>query len=64
MNSRNINAISTSVIAFVTVIVAMFGFYINLKSTITLKWIIVFEFYFLIAMLLFVLWVKDKVVLR
>lgn len=62
MSSKNVNAIATSVIAFVTIIAAMVGFYINLKSTFTIKWIIYLESVFVVIILFFIIWVKTKVV--
>lgn len=60
MHYNKINALAMAVVAFVTVIVAMFGFYYNLKTSGThIRWILVLEFYFLIAIGLFISWVKG-----
>ena len=60
MQSNKINALAMAVVAFVTVIVAMFGFYYNLKTSEThLGWILVFELLFLVAVGIFVSWVKG-----
>lgn len=62
MSSRIVNAVATSVIAFVTVIVAMFGFYYNLKNA---GWqfsqIAVLEILFVFIIGLFVWWIKGRV---
>lgn len=55
MNSENVNALSTSVIAFVTII----GFYYNLiSSNIGIFYILVLQVLFLIMIFLFLLKVK------
>ena len=56
MNSDKISAISTAVIAFVTIIGLMIGFYYNLKSSNTkVLYILIFELLILISSLMFTL---------
>jgi len=60
MNAENISALSTSIIAFVTIIGLMVGFYYNLKATNTaIIYIIAFELLFIVAVWLFTSWVKG-----
>ena len=60
MNTDQVNALSTSVIAFVTIIGLMVGFYYNLKATKTsILYIILFELLFVAAVWLFTSWVKG-----
>jgi len=61
MDSHQISAISTSVIAFMTIIGLMFGFYYNLRTTNTrILHIIIFEALFLVSVWLFILWIKRR----
>ena len=61
MQAEIINAISTSVIAFITLIASMFGFYYNLTSIgVQLAYIILFELMFLCAVWSFTLWIKNR----
>lgn len=61
MNREKINMLSTATIAFVTVLVAMGGFYFNLvKENIPLKIVLGLEFIFLILVLFFIRWIKRK----
>ena len=63
MDYHQIHALSTSVIAFVTVIGLMVGFYYNLRVTDTpLGYIIVFELLFILAVVLFTSWVKGVII--
>lgn len=63
MTAESISALSTAVIAFVTIIVAMVGFYYNLKSAgLNLQKTLFFEGIFALTPLLFVLWVKRRVI--
>ena len=60
MNAEDINALSTSVIAFVTIIGLMVGFYYNLKATNTaIVYIIFFELLFVVAVWLFTSWIQG-----
>jgi len=60
MNAEDINALSTSVIAFVAIIGLMVGLYYNLKATDTsIAYIIVFELLFVVAVWLFTSWIKG-----
>ena len=60
MNPDNINALSTAVLAFVTILGLMVGFYYNLRTSgITLTWIIVWELLFLAIVWFFTSWVKG-----
>ena len=55
-----INALSTSVIAFITGLGLMVGFYFNLKASNTkLSYIITLELLFVVAVWLFISWVKG-----
>lgn len=62
MNSSNINALATSVIAFVTIIGLMFGFYYNLKifnvKTIS---VVLLELIFVIIIWLFISGVRGVI---
>ena len=61
MDAEHINALSTAVIAFVTVIAATIGFYYNLKQTETITQnIIIVELIFIISVMIFVRWVRRK----
>lgn len=61
MIASEINALSTAIIAFVTVLGAMFGFYYNLKSSaILLSTILFFELLFVITVLLFISWIRGE----
>ena len=60
MNPNDINALATSVIAFITIIGLMFGFYYNLKTfNIKLNYILVFELLFVIAISFFISGVRG-----
>lgn len=62
MTAESISALSTAVIAFVTIIVAMVGFYYNLKlAGLNLQKTLFFEGIFTLTTLFFVLWIKRKV---
>ena len=62
MEANNINALSTATIAFVTIIGLMFGFYYNLKISNTNFWRIIFlELLFIIALGLFIIWMKWRI---
>lgn len=61
MQAEIINAIATSVIAFVTVIASAAGFYYNLTTIgLRLTYIIFFELMFLGAVWSFTLWIKNR----
>ena len=61
MNAEEINALATSVIAFVTVLVAMVGFYNDLQQVGTnIRNIIIFELIFILSMWAFVIWIKGR----
>lgn len=61
MQIEFINSISTAVIAFITLIVSMFGFYYNLVSIGTkLYSIFIFEFIFLGMVLIFMEWIIRR----
>ena len=61
METEKINAIATSIVAFVTVIGLMIGFYYNAKSFNSgIYTIILFELIFVIVILIFILWVERK----
>ena len=61
MKAENINAVATSTIAFVTILGLMVGFYFNLQSAgIRIIYIVVFELLFVIAIVLFIIWVNGK----
>lgn len=61
MQAEIINAISTSVIAFITLIASMFGFYYNLTSIgVQIVYIIVFELMFLGVVLIFMKWITRR----
>ena len=60
MKSGDINALATSVIAFITVIGLMVGFYYNLKTAnIKLYEILFYELLFIIAISLCILWIRG-----
>lgn len=60
MKAENVSALSTSVIAFVTIIGLMAGFYYSLRATnTTLFYIIAFELLFVVAVWLFTSWIKG-----
>lgn len=62
MKAGSIGALSTSVIAFVTVVGLMVGLYYDLKSTNTLlQHIILLELLFLLAVALFTSWIKGGI---
>lgn len=61
METEEIIALSESIIAFVTIIGLMVGFYYNLKTSNTGIWyIILFESSFVIAISLFASWVRGE----
>lgn len=61
MNAEGINALSTAVIAFVTVIASMVGFYFNLRGSNTESaLIILLELFFVVAVLVFIRWIKRR----
>jgi len=60
MDAENINALATAVIAFVTIIATMVGFYYNLQQVGTrLHNIIILETAFFISVLFIIGWVKQ-----
>ena len=62
MKSDNVNTISTALISFITIIGLMVGFYYNAKSFNTnLIYIILFELMFILAVFIFILWIKRKI---
>jgi len=62
MEANKINALSTAVIAFVTIIGLMFGFYYNLKAAGTKSlYIAFFELLIIIAIWLFVSWIRGGI---
>ena len=62
MKSNILNAIATSVIAFVTVIGFTVGFYYNLKSSkFGIFYILVFVLIFIVITLLFILWMRVNI---
>lgn len=61
MKIEHINTLATSVIALVTTIVAMFGFYYNLRQIgAKAQNIIIWEIAFIISILVFIRWVKQR----
>ena len=62
MKAEKVGALATSVIAFVTIIGLMVGFYYNLKSSnIKFLYIIIFEFLFILATWLFISWIRGEI---
>ena len=62
MKAEKVGALATSVIAFVTIIGLMVGFYYNLKSSnIKVLYIIIFEFIFILATWLFISWIRGEI---
>lgn len=62
MQYDQINALSTAVIAFVTIIGLMTGFYYNLwASDVKALTIIMLEFLFLMMLWIFTIWTRRKI---
>ncbi|MDP4012208.1 MAG: hypothetical protein Q8R00_01215 [Candidatus Nanoarchaeia archaeon] len=62
MKVENVNAVSTVVIAFVTVVGAMFGFYYGLKNEgLSLLSRMGFELIFVFALWQFIVWIKRGI---
>ncbi len=62
MKSNSLSAISTAVIAFVTIIGLMFGFYYNLKiMNVKIAYISMFELFFVISIWLFTSRIKEEI---
>lgn len=60
MDVSKITALATAVIAFVTVIATMVGFWLNLRAAgIVAVKIIIFEMLFVIAVILFISEIKE-----
>ena len=60
-----INVISTAVIAFVTVLGSMFGFFYGLKNEgVSLLSRLVFELVFIIALWQFILWIRGDLYVK
>lgn len=60
MEPTSVNALSTGIIAFVTIIGVMFGIYYNLKTTNTsTSYIMLFEVLFVISVGLVASWIKG-----
>ena len=60
MQNEIINTVSTAVIAFVTILGSMFGFFYGLKSEgVSLLSRFAFESIFIIALWQFIIWVKG-----
>jgi len=61
MKAEKVGALATSVIAFVTIIGLMVGFYYNLKSSnVKFLYILIFEFLFILAIWLFISWMRGE----
>lgn len=59
---KTVNSLSTAVIALVTVLGLMVGFYFNLKSaSIGMIYIVVSESLLLLVVVLFTMWVKGGI---
>ena len=62
MQLERITALSTAVIAFITIIGFMFGFYYNLKlSGFESREIFLFETVFIISIWIFLIWLRRKI---
>ena len=60
MKFEKLNALSTFIIAFVTLIAFMVGFYYNLRSSnIRIFYILVFELIFIVITILLTSWVQN-----
>ncbi len=57
MKADQLNALSSTVIAFVTLVGLMVGLYFNLKETTPIRYILIFEGLFLIAVVCVIVWV-------
>ncbi len=61
MDASSINAMSTAVIAFITVIATMVGFYYNLQQVGTkLHNIIIWELVLIISIWAFIKWINER----
>ncbi|MBI2507380.1 hypothetical protein HYV89_00315 [Candidatus Woesearchaeota archaeon] len=62
MQPERITALSTAIIAFVTIIGLMFGFYYNLKlSGFESREIFLFEIIFIVSVWIFLIWLRRKI---
>ena len=62
MKFDEVNAISTAVVSFATIIGLMAGFYFSMKDlNMGLVYILLFEFIFINIIILFVLWIRRKI---
>jgi len=62
MKFDEVNAISTAVVSFATIIGLMAGFYFSMIDlNMSLFYVVLFEFVFISIMILFVLWIKRKI---
>ena len=62
MKFDEINAISTAVVSFATIIGLMAGFYFGMKDLNTsLFYVVLCEFVFLNMIIIFILWIRRKV---
>lgn len=60
MKAETVNALSSAVIAFVTIVGLLVGLYFNLKETTKFHYILIFELLLIIAVLFIVAWLHHK----